>query len=203
MATATSTGGTVALKPIDARRFSVRIVGTSPLIQHAWSQKAILMMRDKHAGKKTKTRDVRDPGKEAKEAAYYMPDGVYAVPLMAIKSAIISAAHKDLGIEKTLVRKALFLRAPVRGSMNTPMVKHSEPFVREDQVRVGNDSADLRYRPQFDEWEVELDIEYDHELLQPADIVNLINRAGFGVGIGEWRPEKSGEFGRFAVVTPE
>jgi hypothetical protein len=60
-------------------------------------------------------------------------------------------------------------------------------------------AADLRYRPQFDQWSVDINIEYDADLLQQGDIVNLIDRAGFGVGVGEWRPEKGGEFGRFAV----
>jgi hypothetical protein len=27
----------------------------------------------------------------------------------------------------------------------------------------------------------------------------MIERAGFGVGIGEWRPEKDGDYGRFRV----
>lgn len=189
--------GSVDLKPIKRKIFTVRIVGKSPLIQHAWSEKAKGMMRDKHAGKKSKNRDVRDPEQEGKEAAYYTEDGKYGVPAMAIKAAIIAAAHKDIGIEKTLVKKALFIYP----SAPNPIIEMEcdEPEIREDNVRVGKGSADLRYRPYFDKWAVEMSWEVDVELLQMKDFMTLVDRAGFGVGIGEWRPEKGGEFGRFAI----
>ena len=187
----------VNLKPINVRTMRVTIEGTSPLIMHKWSDKAMRQMREKGLGKKTKERDARNPEIESKSATYYTSDKKYGVPLLALKSAIIMAAHKDIGIEKTLVRKGLFIKSP-DADLILPM-KCSAPKIREDCVRVGMGAADLRYRPQFDEWSVELNMEYDADLLQPTDIVNLIDRAGFGVGICEWRPEKGGEFGRFRV----
>jgi len=188
---------TVHLKPINVQMLQISIDGTSPLIQHKWSEKALRQLRDKGGGKKTKNREPRDPQAEAKAATYFTKDGSHGIPLLALKSAIIEAAHKDIGFEKTLVRKGLFIKAPDE-ALVLPM-KCSEPIVREDSVRVGMGSADLRYRPQFNEWSVDLLCEYDADLLQPTDIVNLIDRAGFGVGVGEWRPEKGGEFGRFRV----
>lgn len=187
----------VQLKPINAKMMKLTIEGTSPLIQHKWSEKALRQMREKGLGKKTKTREPRDAEKEAKDAAYLTADGKPGLPLLAVKSAIIAAAHKDIGIEKTLVRKGLFIRGNDE-TMIIPM-KCDKPKIREDCVTVGMGSADLRYRPQFDKWSAELNIEYDADLLQPQDIVNLVDRAGFGVGIGEWRPEKGGEMGRFRV----
>lgn len=188
----------VSLKPINVKFASITIEGTSPLIQHSWDEKMKRKIREKKEGKKTKTREVCDPAAEAKAATYFTSDGKYGVPLLAIKSAIISAAHKDIGIEKTLVRKALFIKAPDY-TLILPM-QCKEPKIREDPVTVGIGGSDLRYRPQFDTWKVKLDFEFDADLLQPQDIVNLVNRAGFGIGIGEWRPEKGGEMGRFKVV---
>ena len=34
-------------------------------------------------------------------------------------------------------------------------------------------------------------------------ILNVINAGGMTVGIGEWRPEKDGDFGRFHVEAGE
>lgn len=174
---------------------ALRIKSTSPMIQHKWSEKAKQMMREKHAGKKTKTREVREPEKEMVEATYVTDGGDFAIPGMAFKSALVAAAHKDLGVEKTMVRKAIFLRTSDPNKMLP--IECDPPRLREDCVRVGAGSADLRYRPQFDSWTCEVELEVDGDLLTQADIVALINRAGFGVGIGEMRPEKGGEFGRF------
>ena len=76
-----------------------------------------------------------------------------------------------------------------------------DPIMREDVVRVGMGSTDLRYRPEFKTWAIELTIQYDGEALTPENILNIFQRAGFGVGLGEWRPEKAGEYGRFAIDT--
>ena len=189
----------VALKPISQNELTIAIKSLSPMIQHAWSEKALKMIRDKQAGKKTKTREARNPEEECHAATYFTEDGEFGIPAMAIKSAIISAAHKDIGVEKTLVRKALFIHCDDANGC-VPMATNP-PTMREDCVRVGAGSADLRYRPEFRKWSATVTFTYDSEMLRAEDVINLINRAGFGCGIGEWRPEKGGEFGRFAVDT--
>ena len=185
------------IKGIDKRNVTFRIVGTSPLIQHQWGAKAKLMMLEKKQGKKTKTRTICDPEAECIEATYRTDNGEYGVPLTAIKGSIICAAHNDLGIPKTLVMKALFI--PCDDSKEILSMECSEPVMREDTVRIGPGSADLRYRPEFREWSVVVKCEIDAGLLQVKDLLTLVDRAGFGVGIGEWRPEKKGDKGRFKV----
>jgi len=186
------------LKPIAKATMRFSIKGTSPLITHQWSEKAKDMMREKHAGKKTKTREIRNPKAEMESAIYRTKDGAYGVPGLALKAAIINAAHKDLGVEKTLVRKALFLRTDDPNKV-IELQSDAEPTMREDMVRVGMSQTDMRYRPQWDDWAIDVEFEVDTELLRPDDVLTLVDRAGFGVGICEWRPEKGGEFGRFCV----
>ena len=74
-----------------------------------------------------------------------------------------------------------------------------EPRMREDMVRVGMGTADIRYRAGFPEWSTTITISYNAGVFTPEQIVNLFNQGGFGVGVGEWRPEKNGPFGRFHV----
>jgi len=71
--------------------------------------------------------------------------------------------------------------------------------MREDMVRVGMGVADIRYRPQFDPWAAKVRIAFNAAAISPEQIANLLDIAGFGVGVGEWRPEKDGSFGRFHV----
>jgi hypothetical protein len=77
-----------------------------------------------------------------------------------------------------------------------------KPVMREDVVKVGkfpNKVADLRYRAEFKKWSCVLTIKYNARVLTQDQIINLLHLAGFAVGIGEWRPEKSGQFGMFHV----
>lgn len=187
----------INLKEIAIKKVKFTITGKTPMIQHQWSEKAQREMREKHAGKKTKVREARNPEKEFQDACYLTDEGEFGFPLMAFKNSLITAAHKDIGIEKTLVRKALFMVCKDSGLI--AKMECNEPIMREDTVRVGAGSADLRYRPEFRNWSAEITVELDAALLTLEDLANLINRAGFGVGIGEWRPEKGGEYGRYEL----
>lgn len=189
----------VQIKEIRPVRMSFYIRGTSPLIQHAWSEKGLAMMRMTAQERKKQPKTARDPEKEAREAMYQTADGQPGIPLLAFKASLIGAAHKDLGLEKTLVKKAFFV--PSNDPNNITPIEADEPVVREDIVRVGANQTDLRYRPQFNNWRANIVAEIDSELLSAQDVANLVNRAGFSVGIGEWRPEKGGEFGRFELDT--
>jgi hypothetical protein len=186
----------VILKPINLAQCEVRIVGKTPLIMHQWSEKAKKQMREKKSGKKTKDRTPTDPVQECEDATYKLSDGDYGFPAVGIKACIREAAHRDIGVPRAMIGKAMFVFAD-----SDMLVRLETPgfIMREDVVRVGMGSADLRYRPEFDQWAMNLRIEYDSDILTADTIANMIERAGFGVGIGEWRPEKGGDYGRFSV----
>ena len=42
-------------------------------------------------------------------------------------------------------------------------------------------------------------VKFNAALLSAEQVVNLFQTAGFAVGIGDWRPERNGLFGRFHV----
>ena len=192
---------TLTLTAIKPERISFWIKGTSPMIQHAWSEKAKAQLRMTAAERKKQPKVARDPEQDAANATYTTADGEPGVPLLAFKAAIITAAHKDYGIEKTTVRKALFV--PCSDPNNVIPMEYESMRVREDIVRVGMAQTDLRYRPEFTGWRVKVSAQIDSSLLTVQNVIDLTNRAGFSVGIGEWRPEKGGEFGRFEVDTSQ
>ncbi len=190
----------IRLKPIELKETTIRINGITPLITHKWPEKAKKQIRDKKAGKKTRDREPCDPTAEYESSMHRLSDGSYGFPAHGFKAAMVNAAHKDLGIEKTLVRKSVFIHAD---DADLVRIDTPGPKMREDTVRVGMGSADLRYRAMFEQWGVNLRITWDADLLTIDALVNLLNRAGFGVGIGEWRPgsQGGGDFGRFEVVS--
>lgn len=79
----------------------------------------------------------------------------------------------------------------------------SEPRMREDMVRVGMGTADLRYRAEFFPWFVKLKVRANLNVLSVEQLANLFNTAGFAVGVGEWRSERDGQNGLFHVGSEE
>jgi hypothetical protein len=177
---------------ITIRELTFTVVGDSPLIMHAWSEKAKAMIRDKQQKKAAKGREVRNPEAECKDALHTMPDGSPGFPSVAFKSAAVDACSTLAGITKVVTRMAFHVigdMVPIKGDW----------AMREDMVRVGMGAADLRYRPEFKEWSADIRIRYNPLVLSAEQIVNLFNLAGFGGGVGEWRPQRDGSNGMFHV----
>jgi len=74
------------------------------------------------------------------------------------------------------------------------------PQMRENIVRLNGKTADLRYRAEFLQWESSFVVRYNDAAISAEQIYNLFQIAGFSVGVGEWRPEKNGQFGMFEIA---
>ena len=74
------------------------------------------------------------------------------------------------------------------------------PSMREDMVRVGMGTADIRHRAEFETWGAVLRVKFNANVLSAEQVIGLFEAGGFGVGIGDWRPEKDGVNGRFHVA---
>ncbi len=211
----------VKIQPLDIKRVPIRIVGTAPLICHAWSDKAKRQMLEKQTGgRKAKKKEIKDPvadfinslywleGKPKAEAVEYDSEKAFNEAVTngarfgfmvgAIKQAANCAAYRLGWVPNQMaLRGAYFLRTTDGEYVE---VKGSIPEMREDMVRIGKGTADIRYRGEFREWHMDFTLEYNASgELSLDDIINCINAGGYTVGIGEWRPEKDGTFGTFMV----
>lgn len=187
----------VRLRKLALETVEVTIEGMSPLIVHNFSQEAQQMIAQRQeAGGRSRHREARNPEAEYEAAKYKLADGRDAMKVTAIKAATINAAGQDLGVPKTVVRKALLF---IGDEADLVAIQSPGAKMRTDMVRLARGVADLRYRPSYDPWVITFWVRYDSELLSAETLLNLIERAGFGVGIGDWRPEKDGDFGRFRV----
>lgn len=184
----------IVIPRIDLGQMEITLVGDSELIMNQWSQKAIDMMLLKQTKGAKTAKEAKDPEKDFQSSMYRLPDGRYAFPSIAFKSAAVGACRFSDGVKMTEARGAFHVLGeliPIEG----------EPRRRQDMVRVGMGTADIRFRGGFPEWRATIVITYNRAALSVEQITNLFNLAGFGVGIGEWRPEKNGPFGRFHVAS--
>lgn len=184
----------INLPRLDIRRIDIRVVGDSPLISHAWSDKAKKQMLDKQMKKAKTAKEAKDPERDFLESLYHLPDGKYGFPAVAFKSAAVDACSHVDGITKVEARGAFHIIGDMVEVFGTPTP-------REDMVRIAMGTADIRYRGEFREWAAVLSVRYNANVLSAEQIVNLFNTAGFALGVGEWRPQRDGSFGMFHVAT--
>lgn len=192
---ATTKAAVIEIRPMDIQFLSITLIGDSPLICHKWSEKAKREMLDKQMGKAAQRKEFKDPEQDYINSLYPLPDGAgYGFPVVGFKAAAVDACSSVANITKVQARGAFHIigeLSPIKG----------DPEPREDMVRVGMGTADIRYRGQFTQWETTLKIRYNASVLSAEQIVNLFNVAGFAVGVGEWRPQKDGSYGMFHVKT--
>jgi hypothetical protein len=188
----------------------VTLIGDSPLIVHAWSHKAKKEMLDKQTGAAKGAREKKSPAADYEASMYRLADGGHGFPSVAFKAAAVTAGTSVSGLTKIQARQAFHvlgedvdIKGAFEGSASRVNLARimGEPQMREDMVRVGMGTADLRYRAEFPTWHAKVLVRYNQGVLTESQILNLLNTAGFAVGVGEWRPEKDGAYGMFHVAT--
>lgn len=187
----------VELPKPDLRTIEVVLVGDSPLICHRWAEKARKQMLDKQMKKATAGKEAKDPERDFRDSLYDLGDGRYGFPTIGFKAAAVTACTSIGSMTKVAARQAFHI------SGEFAVIEGSAPSMREDPVKIGMGTADLRYRGQFWPWHTTITVRYNANVLSAEQVLNLFQTAGFAVGIGEWRPEKDGQYGLFHVGTRE
>lgn len=211
----------INIQRIAAKAIRVPVVGTAPLIVHNWSKKAKQQMLDAQQGKR-KVKEVREPVADYNASFYRIQTPAdelpqYGFPVLGFKAATISAARfygKD--VTMTMLKQCLFFMGIMTPSDNQQLVKieydwdpamesfaiddpNRNPHMREDVVRLGQGSTDLRYRAEFYPWRTELVVTYVESALSEDSVLSLIDSGGLGVGVGEWRPQRGGQYGTYQI----
>jgi hypothetical protein len=194
----------IEIDNIDAATLRVPIIGTAPLIVHNWSEKAKRQMLDAQQGRK-KVKEIRDPQADYEASLYRIATDegdAYGFPVLAFKAATIGGARfYDKSVTMTMLKQCMFFKGVVTKADPQQLVQiHGDPRMREDVVRVGQ-GTDLRYRGEFTEWSTVLTITYVKSALSEKSVLSLVTAGGLGIGVGEWRPQRSGEYGTYTIDT--
>ena len=212
----------IEIKPVKIKRVEISIVGDSPLIVHAWSEKAKRMMLQAQMkiAKTKKAREARDPFEEFVDSMYWLSEkpeektpeayeaalangATFGFPVTGIKQAAISAAYRSGSTKDMASMRGVFY---INGTdvSDFATIECDRPEMREDMVKIGMGTADLRYRAEFPNWKMKAILTYnDNGVFTLEQIINAINLGGFMCGIGEWRPERDGQNGMYHVELTE
>jgi hypothetical protein len=177
-----------------------RLIGTSPFVQARFSAKAKQAMMDKMAAGSTakgkRIRDARDFDQDCKDAMHVGIDGKAGVPAGAFRSAMISACRL-VGYKMTIAKLSVFVAADTFDAVDgVPLVHLNGSWERLDMhTRNATGVIDIRVRPMWREWWIDLRVQYDEDQFTLSDVSNLLMRAGQQVGIGEGRHDSKSSTG--------
>jgi hypothetical protein len=181
--------------------FVTSIASTSALLMHRWAEESEVEQTTRAVHIKR-----RDPREEAVKVAYQRPDGTLYLPGAAIARMLREAggSHKQRGSRKSLKfvipAAVLVLDDDISlcdddGNSLTDFEVDSRPVViPSTKGRI------MRHRPRINTWGMEINLDIDLTMIE-ADVVHqLLEESGKRLGLGDYRPERGGPFGRFSVV---
>lgn len=191
-------------------RYRVRIAGISAIIHHDGasgldkrSQESleIASLAAKRGTNRTIEDDNRIQELECRRALWRDEGGAPTIPPGAVRAMIESGARKRKQgpqVRGGLVVESVDFEYDVEryGATLDELGKTAQftvPVVVQRQ-RI------LRTRAKFDlPWACEFTLDCDDELVDEIQLGYWLDVAGRQVGIGDWRPEKSGVYGRFEI----
>lgn len=199
--------GPITISAANIEQVTVRIVGDSPLMQCRFSAKAMQAMTDKMTGVTkpgSKARTPRDYEEDYNNAMHVSTDGWVGFPAAAIRNACISACRL-VGFKMTIAKMSVFAMGEGLDKIDAlPLIKIIGTSERTEMAtRNATGVADIRVRPLWREWSATVTLRFDADQFHLQDVLNLLDRAGQQVGIGEGRPDSKSSaglgFGTFHV----
>jgi hypothetical protein len=181
--------------------FFAMIKGTTALLQHRFSEQDELPEATRKVHVKR-----QDPRTAAEACSYRNNKGELYLPGAAIARMLREAggAHKQRGSRKSLkyiVPAAILVPDDIillRDEQSEPLTNFevdSRPVViPSTKGRI------MRHRPRLNAWWMEFNLEIDEDSIDPETVHLLLTEGGQKLGLGDFRPEKGGPFGRFQVV---
>lgn len=183
------------IRPLQVTKFVMRLNGTTPLICDGFSDAAKEALALSQSGSPKDKKLPRDPEAEFQRSIYRCGDGRYGFPKLALRKSLAMAATRMSEVKGTAMLAAFLVDTP---DELLPL-EAGEPRMRTDHVvRVGR--GNLAYRSEFWPWALTVPVKLHEPVVGLSEFIDIVNKAGIGVGIGNWRPEKKGDFGTFEVV---
>lgn len=191
----------------------VTIIGVTPLLQSRMTEEA----QSNLPGSSTRGQKVRkaehagdtDPRSVA-ESATYKNGTTYGHPMAGIVGAM-SVAGKNYKLTGTRRSLGYLVHAAVCQSkeligltaiLDPDTMAPATAFEVDSRTAVNQKTKGrvLTHRPVWHRWAMRFELAIDDDLLSPVQLHRCLEDAGRMVGIGAYRVEKGGPFGRFRVT---
>lgn len=181
------------------------VCGLTPgLLMHRWTEND-----EAESATRLVNQDRGTARAQAEQTAYRAPDNSLYIPAQAFQRLLIESGkpHKQRGSRSSLrwvVPAAVIVVAEAitltdsEGKPLTDFEVDSRPV-----VIPATKGRIMRHRPKVEQWQASIPMEVDTDILPTSMIHQLLEEGGRRLGIGDYRPEKTGPYGRFSIVSWE
>ena len=178
---------------MDLKLSKFKVIGLFPVLTHNPAQ----MRRPTEGATKKKIPSAED---EAAAGLYLDEKGNFCLPSMGFRSSLLSGLkNKKVGKASAIsvFQAAVFnvdeLTVLVNPKTGDPLKEYKVDTRRALVQRQGI----LRSRPKFEKWGCTLFLQIDEDITTPQQVEENLNIAGQVIGVGDFRIEKRGMFGKF------
>lgn len=175
------------------KKIEVEIKGLTPYLMHRFGEEDADKKSQKKIGKK-------DYEAEVEKALYQSPKGEIYVPSTQIKGCLTEAGKQMRVVGKGKSTYSKLFGAFLLVEPDTiPML--NQKWITDARAVVIQRARIIRYRPKFTEWGLKFTIQIMDDGIDPSVVKEALDLGGNYVGIGDFRPQKKGSFGRFMVTS--
>jgi hypothetical protein len=181
--------------------FVASISGTSAMLMHRWAEAS-------EVEETTRAIHIKrgDPREEATKVAYQRTDGTLFIPGSSVARMLREAggSHKQRGSRKSLkfvvpaavlvLDEEISLIDDDGNPLRTFEVDSRPVVIPSTKGRI------MRHRPRLNSWGADINIDIDLSMIESDTVHQLLEESGKRLGLGDYRPERGGPFGRFALV---
>lgn len=195
---------------IDNRSIAIEITGCRPgMLMNAFTD-TVMAAIEKGSSGAIKARNQLPPREVAASKLYMTaePEPRPYVPSANVLACLVRAGSMiKVGRTKLSTMKSSLIPAAVE------IVESQLPIFKSGASKSASFEVDTRgvvnpatggrmvcHRPLFHDWQLRFELIHDAEMLDEAIVRDLFDTAGAKIGLGDFRPDRRGPFGRFTIT---
>ena len=182
-------------------KLQIEITGKTPLLLHRFTDEDQLAAS---AGSRSSIANDSNPARdEAAKSLYLDEQGRSIMPGPNIFRSLIDAGkfHKVGRTKVTTLKSSLVAAAASIEEFVVPIESAGDWKVDTRPVRIpATGGRILRHRPCYDDWRLRFTLNLDVAVISEKLMREIMDDAGNKIGLGDFRPDCKGPFGKFAVT---
>jgi hypothetical protein len=179
----------------------IKIVGVSPLLCNRFTDEAAEAATNGSRGSSAAA-DRGTPTEQADVKLYRSSAGELVIPQPNILRSLIDGGmfHKIGKKQVTTKAESMLYGALDIEQLEVP-IEHTQPWSVDSRAVVNPSTKGRRlcYRPKFFDWSLTFELSVDTSMIGAKLVRLIIDDAGKRIGLGDFRPQRKGPFGRYRV----